>query len=647
MAKNFSSYGDLESLFSGINNKKVSKSSTPGLLKNDGSVDTNSYETVTNVSNKNNLKLASSGTTANGEIRFGVDGNGNYGYIKAGADTVTPFKNPTGNKTIPQITQNGTITGIDVADYATASVDVQVPQSSPTLQSKTVSPTTSQQSVTPDSGYDGLSSVTVNAMNLQTKSQTITPQANWSGSTTNATTISPDSGYDGFSSINISTPMIRDNNVLTADAVTTPSTVYNGDTSQSNSAKMLRVHPQKDGMSYTGSYLLVKANSYLGDASAEDVIAGKTFSSANGIQVTGTYSGGATPHTYGVSWSGGTSSSWSRTDEANGVTSPTAYTGSSAYSTVKSFFDSRMPWAGMRQVYVSAVGELIEIPKFWYKWTRSSSTMKLQISDQPQTGFYVSPAHADRGDGVGERDYVYVGRYKCNSLYKSLSGYNPTGATIGSFRTNIHNLDSNAWQVDLAMWWTIRMLYLVEYADWNSQNKIGYGCGNNSSLSDTGLTDTMPYHTGTMGSSRSTYHAGVQYRGIEGLWCNSQEFIDGLYISNNNIYCIKNPANFSSNTGGTYIGTRCTKTGTISAWTNPSSISGFEYALLPSNASGYDYTKYVCDYYGTTDTGKIYMTGGSYIQGTDGGLFALNNAINETYEFLGRLMYLPSSQVKA
>lgn len=46
---------------------------------------------TTDVTNKANLKLATSGNTATGEIRFGKDGNGNYGYIPEGADTVVPF----------------------------------------------------------------------------------------------------------------------------------------------------------------------------------------------------------------------------------------------------------------------------------------------------------------------------------------------------------------------------------------------------------------------------------------------------------------------------------------------------------------------------------------------------------------------------
>lgn len=45
---------------------------------------------------------------------FGVDANGNYGYKKAGADTVIPFKNPQGTLTLTNPT-NGT----DCTNYAT------------------------------------------------------------------------------------------------------------------------------------------------------------------------------------------------------------------------------------------------------------------------------------------------------------------------------------------------------------------------------------------------------------------------------------------------------------------------------------------------------------------------------------------------
>lgn len=95
---------------------------------------------------------------------FGTEYTGVAG-IKATDDNnqTKTYIRPQGTKSI---SANGT--GIDVANYA--SVDVNVSSGQPNLQSKTktYTPTTSQQteSVSADSGYDGLDtvSITVNAM---------------------------------------------------------------------------------------------------------------------------------------------------------------------------------------------------------------------------------------------------------------------------------------------------------------------------------------------------------------------------------------------------------------------------------------------------------------------------------------------------
>lgn len=311
---------------------------------------------------------------------------------------------------------------------------------------------------------------------------------------------------------------------------------------------------------------------------------------------------------YGAEWDGGSNPAWTRTDAAANFPDPQPAVNNGNGS---SPFDDIMPWAGMVIYNDATAGTLVAIPKYYYKWTRTGSAMKLQISPDPQDGFFVSPAHADRGDGQGERDYVYVGRYHCASNYHSQAGGQPvTTITRASARTNIHNLGSTYWQYDFAMYWTIMMLYLVEYANWNSQAMIGYGCSPRGAKFNTGATDSMIYHTGTSAASRTTYGC-CQYRHIEGLWDNVYDWVDGIYFSGANIYCIKNPANFSDTSGGTLVGTRTASTGYASGFTNPTE-NGFEYALYPNKLTGTE-SSYVCDEatYIASGTG-LYAGGNAY-----------------------------------
>lgn len=330
---------------------------------------------------------------------------------------------------------------------------------------------------------------------------------------------------------------------------------------------------------------------------------------------------------YGVQWDGTASTTWSRTDAAETFMNPTPAVNNGNGS---SPFDTIMPWAGMVVEDDATAGKLVKIPKYWFKWTRSGNGMKLQISNGPEAGFHVSPAHADRGDGKGERDYVYVGRYHCNTSYKSQAGSQPAAnMTRAAARSSIHNLGSTYWQYDYAMYWTIMMLYLVEYANWNSQATIGYGCSPSNAKFNMGATDNMIYHTGTSAASRTTY-GSVQYRHIEGLWDNVYDWCDGIRFSGSTVYCIANPASFSDTSGGTNVGTRATSSGYISGWTNPTA-DGFEYALYPNAVSGSE-TTYVCDYCYYYASGVVLRVGGYYGQNQYYGAFCLSGDYAASYQ---------------
>lgn len=359
------------------------------------------------------------------------------------------------------------------------------------------------------------------------------------------------------------------------------------------------------------------------------------------------------PRTYGAVWAGTSNPSWSRTDDAANFSDPNPYY-AGMNGLPSSPFDGIMPWAGMRRVTDSAAGELVEIPKFYYKWTRGTSddSMQLQISMTQQPGFYCSPAHADRGDNVGERDYVYIGRYHCTSDYTSKAGVKPLGSTTKStFRTGIHNLGNYIWQNDYALFWTVRMLYLVEFAHWDCQSKIGMGAGTSADGDNMGYTDDMPYHTGTTVTDR-TSNGGTQYRYIEGLWDNVLDIIDGIYFSSYNKYCIKNPANFSDSQNGTYVGSRANLYSDFYKNFSNENVSGYEYAIYPKTAGqGATEDTYICDIVYNNVVGTMVYSGGLYRSSVNiktFGLFYYNSDNNASYtnaKVGSRLMALPSQRL--
>ncbi len=326
---------------------------------------------------------------------------------------------------------------------------------------------------------------------------------------------------------------------------------------------------------------------------------------------------------YGVSWDGTSTTKWTRTDDAAGFTDPVPYVaGATEYG---SPFDNIFPWAGMVKEEHDC-GTVVAIPKFWYKLEQNtpgvpSSGMTIRIATQATEGFVTSPAHMDRGDGYGERDVVYVGRYHCAGEFKSRSGEKPlVYMSQGRAREQIHFNGETIWQIDFVMRFTIWLLYLVEFADWNSQKTIGRGAGTDgSNIGNTGESDNMPYHTGTMKDSRDTYGYGTQYRNIEGLWENAMDWIDGCYYDSIGLSIILNPQEFGDSNGGINIGAFSS---IFPSEFTVSNAAGFP-VFYPSKTGGSTST-YSCDnWWYNKNYGSLYGGGAGNVD--DAGLFYINS----------------------
>jgi len=198
---------------------------------------------------------------------------------------------------------------------------------------------------------------------------------------------------------------------------------------------------------------------------------------------------------------------------------------------------------------------MVEIPKYYYKVEDTPTYRDYIISDKQLTGFSVSPRHAPHDGNSSGYGKVYV------SAYRSISGNQGlVGTTRATARGGCAARGADYWQYDYATYCTIWLLYLVEVADWNSQAAVGrgYTATSNTAQINTGDTDGVAYHSGTMESNAAGLRS-VKYRHIENLWGNIFQWCDGINFNDDTSYICLNPTNYADDTDENYTQLSYTK----------------------------------------------------------------------------------------
>ena len=348
---------------------------------------------------------------------------------------------------------------------------------------------------------------------------------------------------------------------------------------------------------------------------------------------------------FGVSWdSSNPSTALTRLTKANDpnklvtvdiTTEPVPAVGTGSGS---SPFDNYMPWMGMEEYNIIntsgkvlnkkgesgftrtnvSVPVMVKIPEFYYKIEKSGSIFRYYVADGPVDGLSLHPGSGDN----------YLARYEAGEassgtmgpILASYSGKTQSvSKTRSEFRDRARNMASGFQLRDIAAWCAYDLLYLVEYADWDSQKKIGPGIVNDTAAHKTGETDAMVYHTGRANSGDNS---AVQYRGIENPWGNVWEWVDGINFNNYAPVICTDPTKYADDTTTNYTvagvplgGSGSTKTLGIS--------TNLPWAYLPREPGGSE-TTYIPDSMNSSSAWKVLMVGGSRGNSSAAGLFCFH-----------------------
>lgn len=319
------------------------------------------------------------------------------------------------------------------------------------------------------------------------------------------------------------------------------------------------------------------------------------------------------------------SSAWERTNDAIGLIANATHDGSA----VQNDFDNLYPWSDIKTVNMADNGTInAEIGDVNFSFDGSNGEVMTYFPafywDRYQLDGYEYIKISNRYfDNAKHSEPFYLGRYTTSSGAHSKSGVQSQISTnITTFRTQARAKGSN-WGIMDYRYLLVQLLYLVEYADYNIQTKIGFGNVNTSAQINNGGCDSLGMKSGCLNNDKA--HA-VIYRGLENFWGNLWQFMDGLNIKDNVSYICYKPSSYAVDTfTGDYTALSYTNAN-ANGWQKTvgydpdNALCGF-----PIELGGGDST-YMCDYYYQNTGNRIARVGGAWAYGLSAGFsFSFNN----------------------
>ncbi len=286
---------------------------------------------------------------------------------------------------------------------------------------------------------------------------------------------------------------------------------------------------------------------------------------------------------------------------------------------------------------------MVEIPKFYSDHDFANATHDWSISRFNISGFEVHNAFIKNDVEV---DHRYIGAYE-GSMWDNTTGamVDPADITTnmyasgdklcsvsGTFpKTNEMRSEFRAMAAERGAGWrqqdydlisAVQLLYIIEYADFDSQAQIGYGrtqlsdgtWGADSYIGQCGKSNDDGDGTNSVaGNSNNAY---MTYRGIENFWGNVGKWVDGININNSVVYLSNNDATFADDTITDYLDIGVTLP----------SANGYQITLADTDrgflpASVGVSSVYICDYYYQAAGWRVVRLGGYAINGDSTGAF--------------------------